>query len=115
MSLWPVWPVLIIRSPWHTGFVTGALSWAMLISTVAWIGYLAARPDTPVNPLSMTFQMAPGIALTVLTQYLWARHRALSQPANRSDVEPNDTAEGRPRRRRRRRGGRPGRSSRHPM
>src|SRR5918992_1409899 len=29
---WPLWAVLILRSPWHNGFISGAIAWAMLIA-----------------------------------------------------------------------------------
>ena len=28
---WPLWSVLIIRSPWHNGLISGVLAWAYLI------------------------------------------------------------------------------------
>ena len=34
---WPLWAVLIIRSPWHNGLISGAVAWAMLIVGTYWI------------------------------------------------------------------------------
>ena len=32
LVFWPLWPVLIIRSPWHNGIISGAIAWAMIFT-----------------------------------------------------------------------------------
>ena len=117
--LWPVWPILIIRSPWHNGFITGSLSWAMLMSS----GYLIAlqfiRPGS--DPLSTVMQVAPGLVLAFIIQSMWSKYRREQQASGPDQAAANgDFAEsGRSResglkRRRRRRASRSDRSSRRP-
>ena len=71
---WPCSALLFIRSPWHNGVVSGALSWAWLIVGGGWL-FLRAQfhlrnGETLVDP-TMIALTAPGIALTILTQSLW--------------------------------------------
>ena len=71
---WPCSALLFIRSPWHNGVVSGALSWAWLIVGGGWL-FLRAQfhlrnGETLVDP-TMIALTAPGIALTILTQFLW--------------------------------------------
>ena len=68
--LWPVWAVLIIRSPWHNGMVSGALSWSMLL-----IGAFGLVTLMSSNPSVGIFVLVPGLALTLVTQVLWSKHK----------------------------------------
>ena len=121
--LWPAWAILIIRSPWHRGFVSGTLAWAMLMSGGALIGLRVI--DSKSNPLNILLLVLPGLIYTVITQTLWARSKqkilaSISlEPANpapgRTDDRPPRSQRERLRRRLRRRGSRPGRTSRHPL
>ncbi len=118
--LWPVWAVLILRSPWHRGFITGTLAWAMLISG-AWMVSLRIL-DTTTSVVFTVVTLAPGVVLTATTQTLWARHRkellggeSGPRPAPMAVKGPLRSRQERQRRRVRRRGSRPGRSSRHPF
>ena len=71
---WPCSAILFIRSPWHNGVVSGALSWAWLIIGGGWI-FLRSQihwrnGESLIDP-TMIALVAPGLALTVLTQALW--------------------------------------------
>ena len=71
---WPVWPVLIIRSPWHNGLVSGAVAWAMLIVGTYLIGYQQLWQQRELNNFTITL-LVPGVILTVVTQALWLRDK----------------------------------------
>ena len=43
-AFWPLWAVLILRSPWHNGVASGAVAWAMLIVGGYWIGTAHCGP-----------------------------------------------------------------------
>ena len=79
---WPLWPVLIIRSPWHNGLVSGAIAWAMLISG----GYLVYQGTGGREVLTrllagdrwaiFTVQLIlPGLIFILITQTHWLRNR----------------------------------------
>ena len=118
--LWPAWAILIIRSPWHRGFVSGTLAWAMLMSGGALI--VLRVIDSTANPLNILLLVLPGLIYTVVTQTLWAKSKreilaSISlEPATPvvGDRPPRSQRE-RLRRRLRRRTSRPGRASRHPF
>jgi hypothetical protein len=70
---WPLWAVLILRSPWHNGFISGAIAWAMLIAG----SFLVAqrlRLGGTVAESTLIF-IIPGLVLTVITQVLWFRDK----------------------------------------
>ncbi len=110
---WPLWAILIIRSPWHNGLVSGAVAWAMLIVG----GYLIIWPQLIQSGRLNEFTIVliiPGLLLTVITQVHWARYRpalragllSSESPSNsaasgRASTDNGETARG-PRRRRRR-------------
>ena len=71
---WPVWAVLIIRSPWHNGMASGAVAWAMLFVGGYAIGYDQLWQDRALNDFTITITV-PGVILTVVTQVLWFRDR----------------------------------------
>ena len=119
---WPVWPVLILRSPWHNGLVSGAVAWAMLIIVGGYlIGWQQLYQTGELNQFTTTI-IIPGLMLTVLTQVFWIRDKKRLREANREDVArgegpPTDSpVPGQSRRSRNRRrsprSGRSGRSSR---
>ena len=71
---WPCSAILFIRSPWHNGVVSGALSWAWIIIGGGWI-FLRLQlriqsGESLVDPTLLALA-APGIVLTVITQTLW--------------------------------------------
>jgi hypothetical protein len=125
--LWPVWALLIIRSPWHTSLPIRALAWAMLITGAvlvvlklragggAGVGVTAGGPELAVR------LVLPGFILAVVTQVLWARYRMKLRAGRLSPFSPAGASQapvsstrrpGTRRRVQRRRGSRPGRSSR---
>lgn len=72
---WPCSAILFIRSPWHNGVVSGALSWAWLIIGGGWIFLrvqLRLRDGEGLLDDPTLFALAaPGVLLTVVTQSLW--------------------------------------------
>lgn len=105
---WPLWPVLIIRSPWHNGLIMGAVAWAWLIVG----GYLAfVRLQVGGTVAWSTVAIAaPGLLFTVVTQVHWTmnRRRIMNVPvapahASGPDQEPAARSRRATRRRRRRR------------
>ena len=98
---WPCSALLFIRSPWHNGVVSGALSWAWLIIGGGWI-FLRSQihwrnGESLVDP-TMIALVAPGVGLTVLTQALWLlrdrpRIRRIRDAGGFSAYEPTDTPE----------------------
>ena len=124
---WPVWAVLILRSPWHNGLVSGAVAWAMLFVGGYLIGWRQLYETGELNQFTTTI-IIPGLMLTVLTQVFWIRDKKRLREANREEANREDvtrreapptgssapssipTRSRRPRSRRR--GPRPGRSGR---
>ena len=109
---WPVWAVLIIRSPWHNGLPSGALAWAMLFCGGYLVVYRQVWLNRDLNDFTITI-LIPGLILTVVTQALWTRDRPRIRRLAAQSVEtssPDHAAEspdnrGRPRKRSRRRSG----------
>jgi len=125
--LWPVWALLIIRSPWHTSLPIRALAWAMLITGAILVvlrfqaGEGAEAGTTAGGPAVAVILVLPGFILTLVTQVLWARYRMELRAGSLPTVSPSGPSQApaspnrrtRTRRRvHRRRGSRPGRSSR---
>ncbi len=118
---WPLWAILIIRSPWHNGLISGAVAWAMLIVGGYLIIWEQLIPSGRLNELTIVL-ILPGLLLTLITQVHWTRYRpALRAGLLSSESPSNSAASGRastdsggaargPRRRRRR--SRAGRSRR---
>ena len=73
LVFWPLWPVLIIRSPWHNGLVIGALAWAYLI-TFGGLAYFRLQEGGTVA-LSTVAYAAPGLLLSFITQVHWTMNR----------------------------------------
>ncbi len=121
---WPVWAVLILRSPWHNGLVSRAVAWAMLIVGGYLIGQQIGWQQFQLSELGRftTTTIIPGLMLTVLTQVFWIRDKKRLREVNREDVprgedpptnSPAPTQSRRSRNRRRSpRSGRSGRSNR---
>ena len=105
---WPLWPVLIIRSPWHNGLIMGALAWAWLIIG-GYLAFVRLQAGGSVA-LSTVAIAAPGLLFTVITQIHWITNRRRILEAHHRPA-PNDvpktgqtaTRSRRPTRRRRRR------------
>jgi hypothetical protein len=71
---WPVWAVLILRSPWHNGLVSGAIAWAMLIVGSYLIVWRQLVQSGGLNQVTVTL-IIPGLILMVVTQALWLGDR----------------------------------------
>jgi hypothetical protein len=103
---WPVWAVLILRSPWHNGLVSGAVAWAMLIVGAYVMGWEQLIQTGRLHNVALVLVL-PGLALTVVTQVQWARDKPRvtqgSQPQSPPPAAPPPAAgsPGRGRRRRR--------------
>ncbi len=122
--LWPAWPVLILRSPWHRNFITGTVAWAMLMSGgfLVIIQFAATETEDELHILRTAIVVAPGLIVAAITQFLWTRDRRKFDLSGSGDaagpvegIRPRRTRQPRQVRRQRRRGSRPGRSSRHPF
>ena len=70
---WPVWAVLILRSPWHSGLVSGAIAWAMLIAG-SFLVVTRLQMGGTVLQSTLMF-IIPGLILAVVTQALWFQDR----------------------------------------
>ena len=80
---WPLWSVLIIRSPWHNRLVAGALAWALLIIG-GYLAYVRLKMGGTIA-LSTVAIIAPGLILTVVTQVHWiANRRSIMETARNS-------------------------------
>ena len=124
--LWPVWSILILRSPWHNHTVLNGLAWAIIVTGVV-MAYKNAEGEG--GALFMVASIIPGVVVLVITQVMWTRFRMEhglvierppppEKPPGLIDVpgyydEETETREDRARRRsQRRRDSRSGRSSR---
>jgi hypothetical protein len=106
---WPFWAILILRSPWHNGLVTGAIAWAMLFTGGYLIGFDQLYKSHSLNQFSLTI-IIPGLILTVVTQAHWLRHRGVVRaglpPAPPPSLSPPQDNPRRSRRARQRRASR---------
>ena len=71
---WPCSAILFIRSPWHNGVVSGALSWAWIIIGGGWIflrTQFRIQNGEPLLDPTLLALAAPGVFLTIVTQALW--------------------------------------------
>ena len=99
---WPCSALLFIRSPWHNGVVSGAVSWAWLIVGGGWIflrTQIHWRSGEPLVDPTMIALAAPGLFLTVLTQSLWLmrdrpRIRRIRDAGGFAAYESQDDADG---------------------
>ena len=70
--LWPVWSILILRSPWHNHILVNGLAWAMLV-TGAVMAYKNAEGEG--GTLFTVASIVPGVMVLVITQVMWTRFR----------------------------------------
>jgi hypothetical protein len=92
--------VLIIRSPWQSNVLAGAIAWAVLFCGVGLALVRLAQGGTVAY--STLAVMAPGLLLTLITQTHWVAYRRAVAAQRRGKVAPPRGAR---RRRSRRRGG----------
>ena len=88
----PVWSVLTLRSPWHSGegfrgILTGGLAWFFLIAAVV----LSVRWVQEGGVVNL-FIFVPGILLTLVTQVQWTAHRARYGPPPTEKEDERETA-----------------------
>ena len=88
----PVWSVLTLRSPWHSGegfrgILTGGLAWFFLIAAVV----LSVRWVQEGGVVNL-FIFVPGILLTLVTQVQWTAHRARYGPPPETEGERETAA-----------------------
>jgi hypothetical protein len=108
---WPVWSVLIIRSPWQKNLLGGSIAWAVLFSGI-FLAVMRFRQGGTVA-YSTAALMAPGLLLTLLTQLHWTSYRRSMGLGQAAGAPGGPAADGMARqgasRRRRGRGGAPAR------
>ena len=90
---WPLWAILIIRSPWHNGLVSGAVAWAMLFVGGYLIIWAQLIQSGRLNPFTISL-ILPGLILTVITQVHWVRYRPVLRAGLLSDHSATDSAAG---------------------
>ena len=71
--LWPVWGVLMLRSPWHTHPLLKGLGWAMLVVGGVMIVKAVANDQDTLGLVIAT--IIPGLLVTLVTQVTWTRYR----------------------------------------
>ena len=70
--LWPVWSILILRSPWHNHMLLNGLAWAILVTGVVMV-YKNAEGEG--GTLFTVASILPGAMVLVITQVMWTRFR----------------------------------------
>ena len=116
--LWPVWALLMLRSPWHSHTLIKGLAWANIITG----GWLVVKnfqsPQGAELAISLIF---PGFVVTMITQFMWTKYKLEHRIGRRppalpatSPTESDSTSQrsGARRRVQRKRRSRSGRSSR---
>ena len=89
----PVWSILTLRSPWHSGegfrgILVGGIAWFMIIASVV----LSVRWVQEGGVVNL-FIFVPGLLLTVVTQIQWTAHRAqYGPPPTESEESPPSPA-----------------------
>ena len=112
LVFWPLWPVLMLRSPWHNGLVSGAIAWAALFCGGYLVLWEQLYKTHTLNQLTLTI-ITPGLIFTVITQVHWFQRRRLVRAATR-EATPSATPPLDPNPSRRTRRSRRRRASRHP-
>ena len=69
--LWLAWAVLIIRSPWHNGILSGGVAWAYLICGSVFV-FKTVQAGAWYPVLNY---LVPGLVLTVALQVFWAAYK----------------------------------------
>ena len=85
--LWPVWGLLMLRSPWHSHPLLKGLGWAMLlVGAVMFVKALAAGGEIAGRAIAV---LIPGLLVTLVTQVMWSRYR-LEQRLGGAPQPPQD-------------------------
>ncbi len=85
--LWPVWGILILRSPWHNHVLLKGLGWAML--AVGGIMFARALTDNNDTAGRAVATLIPGVIVTLMTQVMWARYKVEHQPGGPASEAPS--------------------------
>ena len=87
---WPLWSILILRSPWHTRILTGGIAWAILfIGSILGVGAISAGE---IKPLIVLFM--PGVLMTVFIQVKWASYkRTYEKPSTAEPLAARPTGQ----------------------
>ena len=89
----PVWSILTLRSPWHSGegfrgILVGGIAWFLIIASVV----LSVRWVQEGGVVNL-FIFVPGLLLTLITQIQWTAHRAQhGPPPTEADDPPQPVA-----------------------
>ena len=117
--LWPVFAVLILRSPWHSQLLVKGLGWAMLV--VGAIMFARALTGDEGTAGIAVATLIPGLLVTMITQFMWNKYKLEHRIGRKTpalpaiptiESDPPSRRSGPRRRTQRKRGSRPGRSSR---
>ena len=90
----PVWSVLTLRSPWHSGqgfrgIMVGGIAWFFIIASVVFAFRWVQADDEGNRRIVNLFIFVPGLLLTLVTQIQWAAHRAQhGPPPTEAEEEP---------------------------
>ena len=71
--LWPVWGVLMLRSPWHNHTLLKGLGWAILVVGGVMIVKTVANDQDTLSLVIAT--IVPGLLVTLVTQVMWTRYK----------------------------------------
>lgn len=84
--LWPVWAVLILRSPWHTNTLLNGLGWAMIaVGAVIFAKELAESTGSAVRIGTI---LIPGLIVMVVTQVMWTKYKLQHGLNTRPPITP---------------------------
>lgn len=76
---WPLWSVLIIRSPWQNNLLVGAVAWAVLFVGVGLSVFRLQSVFQQEQGATVAYStlgvIAPGLLLTLITQVHWTTYR----------------------------------------
>ncbi len=88
--LWPVWGILMLRSPWHNHTVLKGLGWAHLVVGAILFGIIFRRALAEGgDAIGISVMIiVPGLLMTLATQVMWARYRLENSPDAESPPPP---------------------------
>lgn len=89
---WPLWPILILRSPWHNGLLSGAVAWAMLFVMSFLIVWEQLVKTGGLNDITIII-LIPGLLFTVITQVHWFGYRKTLKDAGTPAASPSNAAD----------------------
>ena len=86
--LWPVWGVLMVRSPWHDHPALKGLGWAhMVVGGVLYGNIFRRALAEGGDAIGIAVMiLIPGLLITLATQVMWARYRLENRPG--ADIPP---------------------------